>query len=118
MGQDASLGNISLINNYIIEWLQFGYDFLQGIELLCEKVISSANEQLSPCDAFRHIMEALSAGLILPTGSGLIDPCEKNQTDVFKSLSNQDRIDITSLAQVGLLLNCIHFNCSIVFCQS
>jgi len=33
-------------------------------------------------------------------GAGLLDPCEKDMIDAAESLTNQQREDITSVAQV------------------
>ena len=63
-------------------------------------MISSAGEPLNPGEALRHTFEALASGLLLPGGSGLIDPCEKEPTDALANLTRQEREDITSSAQV------------------
>lgn len=68
--------------------------------MLCEKVISSAGEPLAPGEALRHTFEAIASGLLLPGGTGLLDPCEKEPTDALSSLTRQEREDITSSAQV------------------
>lgn len=72
----------------------------QAMELLTEKVLSSAGQPQSPGDALRRIMEALASGLLLPGGPGLLDPCEKEPTDAAGKLSPQEREDITASAQV------------------
>ncbi|RWS09781.1 zinc finger RNA-binding protein-like protein [Dinothrombium tinctorium] len=77
---------------------------LWAVELLCERVISSAGEQLTPGEAFRHVLEALASGLLLPGGAGLFDPCEKDPTDALSYLTRQEREDITSSAQHALRL--------------
>ncbi len=41
---------------------------------------------------------------ILPGGCGIVDPCEKDKTDAAGNLTAQEREDITSAAQVCLLL--------------
>lgn len=71
------------------------------MELLCERVISSAAEHLSPGEAFRHVLEAIASGLLLPGGAGLADPCEKEPVDALAPLTRQEREDITSSAQVS-----------------
>lgn len=38
----------------------------QPMELICERVISSAAQPLSPGDALRRIFEAVAGGLLLP----------------------------------------------------
>ncbi|RWS27813.1 zinc finger RNA-binding protein-like protein [Leptotrombidium deliense] len=77
---------------------------LWAVELLCERVISSAGEQLSPGEAFRHVLESLASGLLLPGGAGLFDPCEKDPSDALSALTRQEREDITSSAQHALRL--------------
>jgi zinc finger RNA-binding protein len=68
------------------------------MELLTEKVISSAGMPLSPGDCLRRVMEALSSG-ILVQGPGLMDPCEKEPVDALRGLTRQQREDITVTAQ-------------------
>ena len=68
------------------------------MELLTEKIISSAGMPLSPGDCLRRVMEALSSG-ILVQGPGLMDPCEKEPLDALTGLSKQQREDITVTAQ-------------------
>ena len=78
------------------------------MELICEKVIASAGQPLSPGDALRRIFEALSSGLLLPGSPGLMDPCEKDVMDSSSSLTAQEREDITASAQVSFLFVCMH----------
>ncbi len=70
------------------------------MELLCEKVLSSSNVSLSPGDGLRRVFESLSAGILLPDGPGLLDPCEKDPIDATAYLTAQQREDITASAQV------------------
>ncbi|KAF4528209.1 hypothetical protein B566_EDAN016829 [Ephemera danica] len=74
------------------------------MELLTEKVLSSAGQPQSPGDALRRVMEALASGLLLPGGPGLLDPCEKEPTDAAGKLTPQEREDITASAQHALRL--------------
>ncbi|XP_017262485.1 zinc finger RNA-binding protein isoform X2 [Kryptolebias marmoratus] len=75
-----------------------------AMELLVEKVISSATGPLSPGEAMRRVLECVSSGILLPDGPGLMDPCEKGQTDALESMTLQAREDITSSAQHALRL--------------
>uniref|UniRef100_A0A673WD11 Zinc finger RNA-binding protein n=1 Tax=Salmo trutta TaxID=8032 RepID=A0A673WD11_SALTR len=75
-----------------------------AMELLVEKVISSASGPLSPGDALRRVFECISSGVLLPGGPGLVDPCEKNPTDTLTAMEEQHREDITSSAQFALRL--------------
>ena len=75
------------------------------MELLVEKVISSANCPLSLGDSLRRVMEAVASGILLPGGPGLMDPCEKEPVDAVGNISNQQREDITASAQVVLSLD-------------
>ncbi|XP_066993035.2 zinc finger RNA-binding protein isoform X2 [Anabrus simplex] len=75
-----------------------------AMELLVEKVISSAGQPLSPGDALRRIMEALASGILLPGGPGLLDPCEKDPSDAAGNMLPQQREDITASAQHALRL--------------
>jgi len=75
-----------------------------AMELMCEKVIASAGQHLSPGDALRRVFEALASGLLLPGSPGLLDPCEKDPMDAASPLSAQEREDITASAQHALRL--------------
>ncbi|KAH8364187.1 hypothetical protein KR084_003484 [Drosophila pseudotakahashii] len=72
-----------------------------SLELLVEKVISSAGFPISPGDCMRRIMEALSSGFLI-NGPGLLDPCEKDPTDALLDLTKQEREDLTVSAQLFL----------------
>ncbi|KAH8380266.1 hypothetical protein KR009_009750 [Drosophila setifemur] len=72
-----------------------------SLELLVEKVISSAGFPISPGDCMRRIMEALSSGFLI-NGPGLLDPCEKDPTDALVDLTKQEREDLTVSAQLFL----------------
>ncbi|KAL4597477.1 Zinc finger RNA-binding protein-like [Arapaima gigas] len=71
-----------------------------AMELLVEKAISSASGPLSPGDALRRVFECISSGILLSGGPGLMDPCEKNSTDTLSTITEQQKEDITSSAQV------------------
>lgn len=75
-----------------------------ALELLVEKVISSAAGPLSPGEALRRVLECISTGILLSDGPGLMDPCEKEATDVLQSVALQDREEITEAAQSALRL--------------
>ncbi|KAM6921464.1 LOW QUALITY PROTEIN: zinc finger RNA-binding protein [Xenentodon cancila] len=75
-----------------------------AMELLVEKVISSATAPLSPGEAMRRVLECISTGILMPDGPGLMDPCEKEPTDVMESMNQQSREDITASAQHALRL--------------
>ncbi|XP_016411320.1 zinc finger RNA-binding protein isoform X3 [Sinocyclocheilus rhinocerous] len=75
-----------------------------AMELLVEKAISSASGPLSPGEALRRVLECIATGILLPDGPGLLDPCEKGQTDALGNMSKQAREDVTSSAQHALRL--------------
>ncbi|KAK2907873.1 zinc finger RNA-binding protein isoform X1 [Channa argus] len=75
-----------------------------AMELLVEKVISSATGPLSPGEAMRRVLECISTGILLSDGPGFMDPCEKEPTDALESLTFQAREDITASAQHALRL--------------
>uniref|UniRef100_A0A0K0D1X5 DZF domain-containing protein n=1 Tax=Angiostrongylus cantonensis TaxID=6313 RepID=A0A0K0D1X5_ANGCA len=77
-------------------------------ELLVEKVLSSCLAPLSVGDALRRVFEAVASGVLLKTGPGLPDPCEKVSIDVLAPLTGQQREAITASAQHALRL--IAFN--------
>uniref|UniRef100_A0A1A9UPF0 DZF domain-containing protein n=1 Tax=Glossina austeni TaxID=7395 RepID=A0A1A9UPF0_GLOAU len=72
-----------------------------SMELLVEKVISSAGFPISPGDCLRRIMEALASGFLI-NGPGILDPCEKEPTDALHDLTKQQREDLTVSAQMFL----------------
>lgn len=72
-----------------------------SMELLIEKVISSANMPLSPGDCLRRVMESVASGLLI-NGPGILDPCEKEPHDALANLTKQQREDLTSSAQTFL----------------
>lgn len=76
---------------------------IQALELLVEKIISSAGMPLSPGDCMRRVMEALSTGILI-NGPGVLDPCEKEPHDALTGLSKQQREDLTVSAQQFLRL--------------
>lgn len=73
----------------------------KALELLTEKIISSAGMPLSPGDCMRRVMEALSTGLLI-NGPALYDPCEKEPHDALVGLTKQQREDLTVSAQTFL----------------
>ncbi|XP_056132014.1 zinc finger RNA-binding protein isoform X1 [Lampris incognitus] len=75
-----------------------------AMELLVEKVISSATGPLSPGEAMRRVLECISTGILLSDGPGLHDPCEKEPIDALESMTGQAREDITASAQHALRL--------------
>ncbi|CAI5438672.1 unnamed protein product [Caenorhabditis angaria] len=84
----------------------WGYLNDHTIELLVEKILSSYPCPLSPADGFKTILEAISVGLVC-TGI-LYDPCEKEQINIFDSMSEEQKLEVTSTAQTALRL--IAFN--------
>uniref|UniRef100_A0A9J8D4A1 Zinc finger RNA-binding protein n=1 Tax=Cyprinus carpio carpio TaxID=630221 RepID=A0A9J8D4A1_CYPCA len=75
-----------------------------AMELLVEKAISSASGPLSPAEALRRVLECIATGILLPDGPGLLDPCEKGQTDALGNMLKQAREDVTASAQHTLRL--------------
>jgi len=76
-------------------------------ELLVERALASADRNLSPSSALMRVMEVVASGLLMPDGQGIQDPCEREEINVFNSLSLQTREDITKQAQIDL--RNIHF---------
>ncbi|XP_077463229.1 zinc finger RNA-binding protein [Stigmatopora argus] len=79
-----------------------------AMELLVEKVISSAEGLLSPGGALRRVFECIATGILLSGGPGLLDPCERQPTDVLDSMGVQDRENVTASAQHALRLLAFH----------
>ncbi|XP_055871518.1 zinc finger RNA-binding protein-like isoform X5 [Biomphalaria glabrata] len=75
-----------------------------AMELLVEKCVSTGGINMAPGDSLRRVFECISSGIFLPGGPGLYDPCEKEAYDVTATLTNQQREDITALAQHALRL--------------
>ncbi|KAK3783611.1 hypothetical protein RRG08_020938 [Elysia crispata] len=75
-----------------------------AMELLVEKCVSTGGASMAPGDSLRRVFECIASGIILPGGPGLYDPCEKEAYDVTATLTNQQREDITALAQHALRL--------------
>uniref|UniRef100_A0A8C3N0M1 Interleukin enhancer binding factor 3 n=1 Tax=Geospiza parvula TaxID=87175 RepID=A0A8C3N0M1_GEOPR len=74
------------------------------LELLCEKSIGTANRPMGAGEALRRVLECLAWGIVMPDGSGIYDPCEKEATDAIGHLDRQQREDITQSAQHALRL--------------
>ncbi|XP_011261160.1 zinc finger RNA-binding protein isoform X2 [Camponotus floridanus] len=75
-----------------------------ALELLTEKVISTAGGPLSPGEALRRLLECVAGGILLPNSPGLSDPCEKEPVDAIGNMTSQQREDITASAQHALRL--------------
>ncbi|CAF0974114.1 unnamed protein product [Brachionus calyciflorus] len=75
-----------------------------ALELLIERSLTSANQNLSPGEAFRRVLECVSAGVLLPNETGILDPCEKEPVDVTDNLTGQQREEITGSAHMALRL--------------
>ena len=55
---------------------------------------------LLPSDGIRRVISTLAGGVLLPGGLGIKDPCEKDNTDAFASLSLQGNgLDFIFLSQ-------------------
>ncbi|XP_071745567.1 zinc finger RNA-binding protein-like [Lepeophtheirus salmonis] len=74
------------------------------IELLVERSLFSAHQPLSPASSLLRVLEVISSGIFLNGGSGLKDPCEKEDTDVSEYLTPQQREDLTHSAQYFIRL--------------
>ncbi|XP_043276841.1 zinc finger RNA-binding protein isoform X2 [Venturia canescens] len=75
-----------------------------ALELLTEKVISTAGGPLSLGEALRRLLECVAGGILLPGSPGILDPCEKEPTDAIGNMTAQQREDITASAQHALRL--------------
>lgn len=102
--------------------------FLQALELLVEKAISTSERPMGPGESLRRVFECVASGILLPgklnsqllyqingsllaitstlivffckDGPGLKDPCEKEDLDAIAFLTPQQCEDITQSAQV------------------
>lgn len=96
-----AIGYFCLLTDSIFIYCTDRYE--QALELLVEKIISSAGMPLSPGDCMRRVMEALSTGILI-SGPGVLDPCEKEPQDALSGLTKQQREDLTVSAQQFLRL--------------
>lgn len=88
------------------------------MELLVEKVTSSAGAPLSPGECLRRVIEAVAGGILLENGPGLLDPCEKDHQDALGNMPPQKREDLTASAQQFLrqvAFNQIHKVCFVYY---
>ncbi|NXB18393.1 ILF3 factor, partial [Rhagologus leucostigma] len=74
------------------------------LELLCEKSIGTANRPMGAGEALRRVLECLASGIVMPDGSGIYDPCEKEATDAIGHLDRQPPGDPRSCPQHALRL--------------
>ena len=81
---------------------------LWPLQLLVERIVSSAGEPVTPGQALRHVFESIAGGIVLPGSPGILDPCEKEQIDALGYLGRQEREALTFSAQV--------ISCSFGFC--
>lgn len=103
LGQWVSVQHCAAINDDVTVIRLCVFFHLQAMELLAEKIISSAGMPLSPGDCMRRVMEAISTGLLI-NGPGLLDPCEKDPCDALATIGKQQREDLTVSAQTFLRL--------------
>jgi len=75
-----------------------------AMELLVEKCVATGGPNMGPGDAMRRVFESIAAGILLPGGPGLYDPCEKDPVDCSAPMTAQEREDITASAQHALRL--------------
>nr|CAB3262648.1 uncharacterized protein LOC100181347 [Phallusia mammillata] len=74
------------------------------IELIVEKALGTSPVPISLGSSFLRVLECISAGILLPGFGGIVDPCEREEIDATQGLTNQEREDITEVAQVALRL--------------
>jgi len=75
-----------------------------ALELLVERSLGSLTQQISLGESFRRVLECVSSGIILPNGSGLLDPCEKKSIDATDCLKKHQREELTASDQMALRL--------------
>ena len=73
-----------------------------ALQLLVERSLFSAGYSLAPSKSVLRVIEVVASGLLLPDGPGIIDPCEREEVDVFSHLTPQQREDLTSAAQTEI----------------
>ncbi|EHB06804.1 Interleukin enhancer-binding factor 3 [Heterocephalus glaber] len=75
-----------------------------ALERLCEKSICTANRPMGTCKALQRVLKCLASGIMMPDGSGIYDPCEKEATHAIGQLDRQQWEDITQSAQHAVRL--------------
>jgi len=73
-----------------------------AIEVLVQRALASSSVPLILSGALICVFKCISSGLLLDSGRGLYDPCERSATDVLEYLCVQEREDITASAQQAL----------------
>ena len=73
-----------------------------ALEILVERALFSTGRNLSLSSAPMRILEVVASGLLLADGTGIKDPCEREDTCVFSHLTDQMKEDVTRHAQVEL----------------
>jgi hypothetical protein len=81
---------------------KWGYLGGWALEILVERALFSAGRNLSLSSALMRILEVVASGLLLADGTGIKDPCEREETSVFRHLTDQMKEDVTRQAQVEI----------------
>jgi len=77
---------------------------LHTIELLVYKTVISSPVMLHLSDSFRRFFEMISSGQFMSQRTKLIDPCEKEEFDLFATITKQQRENMVCSAQNAIRL--------------
>jgi len=65
-------------------------------------MLTSVKKQFTVADSFRRCLELIGSGFILTNGTGIIDPCETGDMEVFNDMTIEMRNSVTLAAQTAL----------------
>ncbi|XP_072521371.1 spermatid perinuclear RNA-binding protein-like [Salminus brasiliensis] len=74
------------------------------LELICEKAVATSYRPLGPGESLRRVLGCIATGILLPSGPGLRDPCEKEQVDALSAMTVDQAELLTHTAQHALRL--------------
>uniref|UniRef100_A0A1I7URG7 DZF domain-containing protein n=1 Tax=Caenorhabditis tropicalis TaxID=1561998 RepID=A0A1I7URG7_9PELO len=81
----------------ILENVPYFIIFLQTLNVLVANIINSSPALLSFGEAFRRVLEAISAGFLY--SANLNDPCEPGSVNVLDALTDEQKHELTASAQ-------------------
>ena len=71
------------------------------MELICDKALRTVAHQMGPAELLRRFFEIIASGLLLPGEAGVLDPCEKSNSNAARVVKLQD-CQVSSAMSVAL----------------